>query len=147
MPIVKRAVPRPYYKIALATDGGRKCARLIGGTSVLENWAAWLIGGSGVRMGGVSRIYRLAPATTRARADTTFVVIVGDAIDVNDLVVRLTQIHQRALVINYCWSGSLVYRAHEAGLWPSTLRDRIEAVKKRLQELDEARRHAHRPSL
>jgi hypothetical protein len=106
----------------------------------LENWALWLAGGvAGARV--TSGIWAYTGTDRRNLGSDAFSCgLVGDAMDVDDLVRKLTDELRRAVHAWYCSPGTQRDKARELGCHPETLRRRLEAAKVRLDELDHARR-------
>jgi hypothetical protein len=110
----------------------------------LENWALWLVAGGPKGSPGVSSIYR---GPDRFRADYVGPrALVGDASDVDSLVVRLKQDHQNALRAWFVWTGSTQDRAASLGCHVDTLRDRVRAACFRLDDLHQAQRRPSSPA-
>lgn len=101
----------------------------------LSNWSHWVVTGNG-RGSAVSSIYRYGPEGVRGRAERTSVCLVGDALDVDQLVRRLNQDLQRAVIAHYVWTGTIREKAGRLSIHENTLRYRVEAAKRKLADLD-----------
>jgi hypothetical protein len=113
--------------------------------AALQNWAVWIVSGGGHSRSsscGVSTIYK---GDDRFRADYVGpVVLIGAAHDVDVLVVQLPEVHRRALVAEFVWTGSATARALALGIHVDTLRNRVRQACYRLDDLHEARKAAQK---
>jgi len=110
-------------------------------TSRLENWALYVTSGNMQHSPGVSSIYR----SNGYRFDFTPrnpAPLIGDASDVDALIVQLSDAHRDALKATFIWTGTVADRAATLRIHPNTLRDRTIAACYRLEDLDKARRRA-----
>jgi hypothetical protein len=106
--------------------------------SRLENWALWVTCGTSQTSAGVSSIYRSNgyrfDFTTRPPAP-----LIGDASDVDALILRLADVHRDALRATYVWTGSIQLKARQLGVCVDTLRNRTIAATWKLDDLDRKR--------
>jgi hypothetical protein len=103
-----------------------------------SNWALWAVSGSRTSTSNMFRVARGwnegAPANPPA--------LVGEAFDVDSLIVKLSREQHQAIVVWYTWTGTLKLRAVQACVLESTLRDRRRAAIFKLDDLNEARKRA-----
>lgn len=98
----------------------------------LQNWALWYVSGSGGS--AVSALYLLGGATRRSKVDAR-VVLVGEALDTDALIRKLSRELQQAILAWYVWTGPVAGKAAQIGCHENTLRYRVEGAKLRLRDL------------
>jgi hypothetical protein len=105
----------------------------------LTNWSYWKLGSGG--SGGVSSAY---DGHWDDGAPRPPVPLVGDALDTDDLVQKLSEEHREAITVCYLWTvpETLGERAKLIGIHRDTLAERLKQAKFRLDDLDCARRRA-----
>jgi hypothetical protein len=111
----------------------------------LGNWALWLARGSSSHSPGVSTIYR-SNGYRFDFSNRTPPPLIGDASDVDSLVLQLSDTHRQALKAHYLWTGPMALRAKTLGCHPSTLTNRVRAATFALDDLDQARRKRTPPA-
>lgn len=105
----------------------------------LQNWATYMLSsgspGTSVR---ISSAYSLVGRGRPAEGDGV-PVYVGEALDTHDLYLRLADYLRQAVWVWYVETGSLGEKAHRLSVHRDTLSGRVEAAKRRLDDLDRAR--------
>lgn len=102
----------------------------------LMNWTYYQLGGNA---GGISSAYDGDWGMCAPRLP---VPLVGEALDTDDLVQKLSDEHRQAIIAVYLWTvpEKQEDKAKVLGLHPNSLRERIKQASYRLDELDHARR-------
>lgn len=95
----------------------------------LENWALWKIGGVST---GIGSAY---DGEWGGGAPRLPVPLVGEALDTDDLVLKLADHLQRALEAKYCWTGTDGMKAHSLSCHRDTFADRVRLAKDMLERL------------
>jgi hypothetical protein len=95
----------------------------------LENWALWKIGGVST---GIGSAY---DGEWGGGAPRLPIALVGEALDTDDLVLKLADHLQRALEAAYCWIGTDGMKAHQLSCHRDTFADRVRLAKERLEVL------------
>lgn len=99
----------------------------------LRNWALWITGSESK---GVGSAYDGEHGECAPRQPLP---LVGEALDTDDLVQRLSIEHNEAVQAVYVWTGTMLERAGYIGIQPRTLNDRCDAAMLRLDVFDRAR--------
>jgi hypothetical protein len=104
----------------------------------LRNWALWRLGGNGL---GSTLAF---DNTWGMCAPPPPPPLVGEALDTDDLVLKLLDEHRSVINAIYLWSvpSTLEARAAVLGIHPNTLHARHKAARFRLDDLDHVRRRA-----
>lgn len=102
----------------------------------LTNWAYWKVSGGG--FAGISGAYN----DDWMHAPRLPCPLVGEALDTDDLVMRLPTEQRSAITAVYLWTvpETLEARAAVLRIHPGTLRERVRQAKFRLDDLDHQRR-------
>lgn len=105
----------------------------------LENWARWQHDGGKSAYPRISSIY--APAKWHHTQGTQPPhALAGEAVDTNELVLKLEPDLFMAIRARYCWTGPFEIRAEQLRIHPNTLRNRVSIAIEALEDLDRIRR-------